>query len=180
MAVESDARGRLKEFAVESGEDADDIVRARRRADDGSLLVYRFEELADDKRYGLDALDFLLRTDELARSPELVRNESFEPAAQAQRSRMLSSAKVAPQRMSAYQSGLTTTSATFVGQAEGTLQENPARTDISEDSSSMWARVPATFGWEEWMAFAGEVESSEYAMRFGGMEMLRDRGGRTV
>lgn len=40
---------------------ANDIVEASRRADDTSVLVNRLEELTDDKRDRLDALDSCAR-----------------------------------------------------------------------------------------------------------------------
>jgi hypothetical protein len=66
VPVERDGGRGLEELAVERAEDADDVVRARRRADDARVLVDRLEELADDERDGLDALDLLRRAHELA------------------------------------------------------------------------------------------------------------------
>lgn len=49
-----------------------DIVGARRGADDAGVLVDSLEELADDEGYGLDALDLLLGANELALKIELL------------------------------------------------------------------------------------------------------------
>lgn len=66
MPMQSYRRGRFQKFPVQSGEDPDDVVRTRRRADDASDTVDRFEELADDERDGFDPFDFFLGTEEFS------------------------------------------------------------------------------------------------------------------
>jgi len=80
--VESDRGGWLELFAVEGGQNADDIIRAGRGLyDTGAtilsatisedighvsiLLVNRFHKLSDHQRHTLYPLDLLLRTNEL-------------------------------------------------------------------------------------------------------------------
>ena len=66
MTVQSDARRRLEQLTVQRRKNANDIVRASRRADDAGVLVNGLEELTDDKRNRLDTPDFLLRTNKLS------------------------------------------------------------------------------------------------------------------
>ena len=83
MAVESHRGGRFQLLAIEGGENADNIVGARRRlynsgADDESVIQYLgssreysllidgFHKLTDDQRDALYSLDLFLRPHELA------------------------------------------------------------------------------------------------------------------
>jgi hypothetical protein len=66
MTVKGNGGGGFEELAVDSGEDADDVIGARRRTDDAGMLVDGFEELADDEGNRLDALDLFLSSNQLA------------------------------------------------------------------------------------------------------------------
>mmetsp|Transcript_19580 Transcript_19580/g.51517 ORF Transcript_19580/g.51517 Transcript_19580/m.51517 type:complete len:217 (-) Transcript_19580:35-685(-) len=66
VAVQRDRRAGLEQLAVDGAEDAHVVVGAGRRADDAVVVVDDLEELADDERHGLDALDLLLGPHQLA------------------------------------------------------------------------------------------------------------------
>ena len=64
--MERHRRSRFEQLAVDCREDAHIVIGARRRGDDSVVVVDDLEELTDDKRHGLDALDLLLSAHELA------------------------------------------------------------------------------------------------------------------
>ena len=66
VPVEGHRRARLQQLAVDRREDAHVVVGARGARDDAVVVVDDLEELADDERHRLDALDLLLRAHELA------------------------------------------------------------------------------------------------------------------
>lgn len=59
--MQRDRRARFEQFAVDGGQDSNDVVAPCRAPNDSSVVVDRFEELANDQWHRLNALHFLLR-----------------------------------------------------------------------------------------------------------------------
>ena len=72
VSVHRDRAGGLEKLAVQGRQNPNDIVRPCCRASNASLVIYSFEELADDEWYGLDPLHLLLCADEFALEVELL------------------------------------------------------------------------------------------------------------
>jgi hypothetical protein len=65
VPVQRHRRRRLQQLPVERAEDADVVVGAGGGAHDARVRVYHLQELADDQRHRLDALDLLLGAQQL-------------------------------------------------------------------------------------------------------------------
>jgi hypothetical protein len=66
VTVQRNGRTRLEEFAVDGAQNPNDVVTPRRRPNDSSVVIDRFEELSNHERYRLDALDFFLGSEKLS------------------------------------------------------------------------------------------------------------------
>lgn len=64
MAMQSDRATGLQQLPINRTEDPHDVIRSSRTPYDSRMLINRLEELPNDQGDGLDALDFLLRSEE--------------------------------------------------------------------------------------------------------------------